>query len=69
MLVLARKDLERLLTPGAVIRALESAFAQYARGQARVPTRLAMTAEEDGLLLVRPASLARTALGAKLVSV
>ncbi len=69
MLVLARKDLERLLTPGAVIRALESAFAQYARGQAQVPPRLAMTADEDGLLLVMPASLSRTALGAKLVSV
>jgi len=69
MLIIARSDLERLLTPAAVIRALESAFAEYARGQARVPTRLALPAGEDGLLLVMPSTLAGTALGAKLVSV
>ena len=69
MLVLARSDLERLLTPGAVTRALESAFAEYARGKARVPTRLALTVEGDGLFLVMPSALAGTALGAKLVSV
>ena len=69
MLVLARSDLERLLTPGAVTRALESAFAEYAHGKARVPTRLALTVEGDGLFLVMPSALAGTALGAKLVSV
>ena len=69
MLVIGKSDLERLLTPAAVIRALESAFAEYARGQARVPTRLALPAGEDGLLLVMPSTLAGTALGAKLVSV
>ncbi len=68
MLVLSRKDLERLLTPQTVIRAVESAFVQYARGAGRVPTRLAMPIE-DGLLLLMPAALAGTALGAKLVSV
>ena len=69
MLVLGRKELERLLTPAAVIRAVESAFARYARGEAVVPSRLPLTAEEGGLLLVMPSSLAGTALGAKLVSV
>ena len=69
MLILARRDLERLLTPGAVIRAVESAFAQYARGQAQVPSRMTMAPSEDGLLLLMPSSLAAMALGAKLVSV
>ncbi len=69
MLVLGRKELERLLTPAAVIRAVESAFARYARGEATVPSRLALTAEEGGLLLVMPSSMAAAALGAKLVSV
>ncbi len=69
MLVLGRKELERLLTPAAVIRAVESAFARYARGEATVPSRLALTAEEGGVLLVMPSSLAAAALGAKLVSV
>ncbi len=69
MLVLGRKELERLLTPAAVIRAVESAFARYARGEATVPSRLALTAEEGGLLLLMPSALAGTALGAKLVSV
>jgi ornithine cyclodeaminase/alanine dehydrogenase-like protein (mu-crystallin family) len=69
MLVLGRKELERLLTPAAVIRAVESAFARYARGEATAPSRLALTAEEGGLLLLMPSALAGTALGAKLVSV
>ena len=69
MLVLGRKELERLLTPTAVIRAVESAFAQYARGQAQVPVRVGMAGGEDGLLLLMPSSLGRTALGTKLVSV
>ena len=68
MLVLGRKELERLLAPAAVIQAVESAFATYARGGAQVPGRLAMPVQ-DGLLLVMPSALARTALGAKLVSV
>jgi alanine dehydrogenase len=69
MLVLGRKELERLLTPAAVIRAVESAFARYARGEATVPSRLALAGEAGGLLLVMPSSLAAAALGAKLVSV
>lgn len=68
MLVLGKGDLERLLTPGAVIRAVESAFATYARGGAQVPGRLVMPVEE-GALLVMPSSLGGTALGTKLVSV
>ncbi|MBI3031811.1 MAG: ornithine cyclodeaminase [Candidatus Rokubacteria bacterium] len=69
MLVLGRKELERLLTPAAVIRAVESAFARCARGEATVPSRLALPADEGGLLLLMPSALAGTALGAKLVSV
>ncbi|MBI4591384.1 MAG: ornithine cyclodeaminase family protein [Candidatus Rokubacteria bacterium] len=69
MLVLSRSDLEHLLTPGRVIRALEDAFAQYARGQAQVPARLAMTTTAGGLLLLMPSSLGLRALGTKLVSV
>lgn len=69
MLLLSRRDLEQILTPGAVIRALESAFALYAQGRAKVPARTAMTTGDDGLLLLMPSSLAGTALGTKLVSV
>jgi ornithine cyclodeaminase/alanine dehydrogenase len=68
MLLLSRRDLEQLLTPPAVIRALESAFALYAQGRAQVPSRLAMNTH-DGLLLLMPSSLGGTALGTKLVSV
>lgn len=69
MLVLGKSDLERLLTPAAVITALESAFAQYARGEGRVPPRVALASDQEGLLFVMPSALGRTALGAKLVSV
>lgn len=69
MLVLGKSHLERLLTPAAVIETLDVAFAQYARGQGRVPGRLTMITGEDSLLLLMPSTLGRTALGTKLVSV
>jgi ornithine cyclodeaminase/alanine dehydrogenase len=69
MLILSRRDLERLLTPAAVMGALESAFARYARGEAQVPARLGVPAGDEGLLLVMPSSLGGAALGAKLVTV
>lgn len=73
VLVLARPDVERLLAPGDVIAAVETAFVAQARGRARVPPRSAVAAGEDGVLLVMPAALGdaggETGLGAKLVSV
>lgn len=67
MLVLSRRDLERLLTPASVIAALESAFRQYAGGACPVPSREGMDLP-GGVLLVMPAALPN-ALGAKLVTV
>lgn len=69
MLVLGRGDLQRLLTPDLLIPALRSAFARYARGEARVPPRLAIPDGDAGLLLVMPSSLGEAALGAKVVTV
>lgn len=69
MLVLGKSDLERLLTPAATLEALKHAFAQYASGLCRVPPRVVLATEPDGLFLVMPSSLGRTALGTKVVSV
>lgn len=70
MLVLSRREMERLLTPLTVISALESAFRQYAEGSCRVPPRQAVELADDGRLLVMPAALFQShALGAKLVTV
>ncbi|HXG04545.1 MAG TPA: ornithine cyclodeaminase family protein [Candidatus Binatia bacterium] len=73
MLVLARADVERLLTPADVIVAVEAAFVAQARGRAIVPPRTGLAAGEDGVLLVMPAALGgargEAGLGAKLVSV
>jgi alanine dehydrogenase len=69
MLVLSRSDVERLLAPAPLIGALESAFGDYARGEARVPGRLALSPGADGLLLLMPAALPAGGLGAKVVSV
>lgn len=73
MLVLARADVERLLAPGDVIAAVESAFVAAGRGRATVPPRTGLAAGEDGVLLVMPAALrdagGGAGLGAKLVSV
>lgn len=73
MLVLARADLERLLTPPAVIDALADAFRLAAAGACHVPARVSVPAGDDGVLLLMPAvSDAKgrdAALGVKLVSV
>jgi ornithine cyclodeaminase/alanine dehydrogenase len=70
MLILSRGDLERVLTPGDVIDAVESAFSQYAAGAFRVLPRQGMAISPDGLLLVMPAALLESgALGAKLITV
>ena len=69
MLAIGRSDLERLLTPRATIEAMETAFARHARGEDRVPPRVALTAEGGGLFLVMAASLGGVALGTKILSV
>jgi ornithine cyclodeaminase/alanine dehydrogenase-like protein (mu-crystallin family) len=73
VLVLARADVERLLAPGDVIAAVESAFVARSRGRATVPPRSGLAVGEDGVLLVMPAALPEagdeSGLGAKLVSV
>ena len=69
MLVLARADLERLLTPLAVIDALAAAFRLAATGAGLVPARVSVPASEDGVLLLMPAATRGPALGVKLVSV
>jgi ornithine cyclodeaminase/alanine dehydrogenase len=71
MLVLGRADLEKLLTPRAVIGALADAFRAYAAGRTDVPPRGVLPVTDDGTLLIMPA-LAREpggpAAGAKLVT-
>ncbi len=70
MLVLSRRDLERLLAPADVIAAVESAFRQYAGGASRILPRQEMAVAPEGLLLVMPSALQESrALGAKLVTV
>jgi ornithine cyclodeaminase/alanine dehydrogenase-like protein (mu-crystallin family) len=73
VLVLARADVERLLTPADAIGAVEAAFVAQAHGRATVPPRTGLSADEHGVLLVMPAALAgaggEPGLGAKLVSV
>ena len=67
LLVLRRSELERILTPRAVIDALEGAFRASAAGEARVPLRTVVPAGDGGLLLVMPASVTG-ALGTKIVT-
>jgi ornithine cyclodeaminase/alanine dehydrogenase-like protein (mu-crystallin family) len=74
VLALARADLERLLTPPAVIDALAAAFRLAATGGGHVPARVSVPASEDGVLLLMPAvtrgpSAEGPALGVKLVSI
>jgi len=69
LLVLSRRELERLLTPGDVVKALEAAFRQYAEGSYRVLPRQAMAVSPNGLLLLMPSALLKSgALGTKLVA-
>ena len=55
MLVLGRADLQKLLTPGDVIGALELAFRRHARGLTHVPPRGVVPVTDDGVLLLMPA--------------
>lgn len=73
LLVLTRRDLESLLSPPALMDALEAAFRGYAAGHVIVPARTVVPSGEDGALLVMPASWravggAAGALGTKLVT-
>ena len=70
ILILGRRELERLLTPAVVIAAVRSAFRQYAEGSYRALARQAMAVPPYGLLLVMPSALLEDrALGTKLVTV
>jgi ornithine cyclodeaminase/alanine dehydrogenase-like protein (mu-crystallin family) len=73
VLVLARADLERLLTPRAVIDVLADAFRLAAAGACHVPARESVPTGDDGVLLLMPAVSdaggGDAALGVKLVSV
>ncbi len=70
MLVLSRRELERLLAPADVIRALEAAFRQHAGGSYRVLPRQGMAVSPNDLLLLMPSALPEArALGTKLVTV
>ncbi len=70
MLVLSRRDLERLLTPTDVIEAVEDAFREVAAGRAQVLPRAVLTMGRHGVYLSMVSALPRRqALGTKLVSV
>ncbi|OGK80736.1 MAG: hypothetical protein A2X52_04440 [Candidatus Rokubacteria bacterium GWC2_70_16] len=70
MLVLTRRDLERLLSPADVIRAVEGAFRERAAGRAQALPRAALPMARGGVFLSMVSALPRRrALGAKLVTV
>ena len=72
MLVLTRADLERVLSPLAVVEAMAAAFRRYANGTCTVPPRSATPVGQDGVLLTMPAAFsdgAERGLGVKQVSV
>lgn len=75
MLVLSRADLDQLLSPGALVTALEAAFRRYAAGLCQVSPRTAVSTPGEGVLLLMPAGWragageGSTALGTKLVTV
>jgi ornithine cyclodeaminase len=70
MLILSRREVERLLDPDRLIDAVAEAMAELSAGRASMPARVAARVpERDGLLAVMPAALPRAgALTAKLVS-
>ena len=70
MRVLGREDLERLLAPADVIRAVEGAFREHAAGRGRTLPRAVLPMRGAGLFLAMVGSLPRQrALGTKLVTV
>ena len=70
MRVLGREDLERLLAPADVIRAVEGAFREHAAGRAHTLPRAVLPMRGAGLFLAMVGSLPRRrALGTKLVTV
>lgn len=70
MLVLSRRDLERLLAPAEVIRAVEGAFREQAAGRVRTLPRAMLPMGREGVFLAMVSAVPRRrALGAKLVAV
>jgi len=70
MRVLDGEDLERLLAPADVIRAVEGAFREHAAGRAHTLPRAVLPMRGAGLFLAMVGSLPRRrALGTKLVTV
>ena len=70
MRVLGGEDLERLLAPADVIRAVEGAFREHAAGRSRTLPRAVLPMRGAGLFLAMVGSLPRQrALGTKLVAV
>lgn len=76
LLSLSRADLEKLLAPGDVIDALDTAFRGHAAGESHVPPRSMTSVAQQGLLILMPATMGsrsvtnaeRGALGTKLVT-
>jgi ornithine cyclodeaminase/alanine dehydrogenase-like protein (mu-crystallin family) len=70
MLVLSRADLERLLDPPAVIKAVAGAFREAAAGRAgALPRAVLPMSKGDVFLGMRSALPHRKAMGAKLITV
>jgi len=70
MLVLSRRDLERLLSPADVIRAVEGAFRERAAGRVQALPRATLSMARDAVFLSMVSAIPRRrALGTKLVTV
>lgn len=70
ILLLGGSDLQRLLPMNDAIGAMKQAFEAFSTGTATAPQRLAVPVpSEDAVMLVKPALMPGTGLGAKLVSV
>lgn len=68
MLILARKDIEKLLDPFELLAALEEGFKALSAGELNVPPRNQVTAPK-GILLGMPAYMPHRHMSVKLVSV
>jgi ornithine cyclodeaminase/alanine dehydrogenase len=70
MLILTREDVRAVVSMQDAIGVLEQTFRELGAGEAIMPTRIAMEAQEaNGFMLAMPAYLKRTgALGVKVVS-